>query len=81
MTAEEIYVALLDEGVNVWRPVPAHRADDSTYILLRPEDYDPDEERWEFPPGSVVHCERRTTEDGEILAAVRKATVSERKTA
>jgi hypothetical protein len=81
MTADEIYVALLDEGTDVWRPVPAHQVNDVTYILLRPENYDADDERWEFPPGSVVHCERRNTRDGEIIAAVRKANVPEKKTA
>ncbi len=68
---EEIYVALLDEGTDVWRPVPAWRVDDSTYIVLRPGWYDPEDERWEFPPGTTVICEPKTITDGTILAAVR----------
>ncbi len=81
MTANEIYVALLDEGTDVWRPVPAHPVGDGIYILLRPDDYDAEDERWEFPPGSVVKCEQRNTRDGPILAAARKVVVSEKKTA
>ena len=81
MTTEEIYVALLDEDVAVWRPVPAHEVEPSTFIVLRPDDYDPDDEHWEFPPGSVVQCQRRTIRDGEILAAVSGIHVSDKKTA
>ncbi|MGB7159792.1 MAG: hypothetical protein WBD40_17125 [Tepidisphaeraceae bacterium] len=69
---KEIYVALLDEGVDVWRPAPAWKVDDSTYIVLRPDDYDPDDEKWEFPPGSTVICEPKAITDGRILAAVRR---------
>ena len=81
MTAEEIYVALLDEGASVWRPAPAYRVDDSTFILLRPDDYDPEDENWEFPPGAMVICEPKTIRDGEILAAVRRVDLNQSKTA
>ena len=67
---DQIYVALLDEGLPVWRPVPARQLDESTFIIDRPKDYDPDVETWEFPPGSTVICEPRSTANGEILAAV-----------
>jgi hypothetical protein len=73
---DEIYVALLDEGVGVWRPAPAWRIGPRTYIVLRPEGYDPDDERWEFPPGSVVECEQRQLADGPVLAAVRATQVN-----
>ncbi len=69
--SEQIYVSLFDEGVPVWRPVPAWKIGGSTYILLRPEGYDVEDEKWEFPPGSTVTCETRRTADGPILAAVR----------
>lgn len=69
--SDTIYVALLDEGTNVWRPVPARRLDDSTYEVLRPTDYDPEDETWEFPPGSVVQCAPRQVSGGERLTAVR----------
>lgn len=68
---ETVYVALLDEGANVWRPVPARKVAESVYELLSPPDYDPDDETWEFPPGSVVQCAPRHTSGGEHLVAVR----------
>jgi hypothetical protein len=73
MTPEEIYVSLLDEGVDVRRPVPALPVGDDTYVILQPDDYDPADERWEFPPGSVVVVEQRQTSDGPVRAAVRRA--------
>jgi hypothetical protein len=76
--SEQIYVSLLDEGVPVWRPVPAWKVDQSTYIVLRPDSYDPDDEKWEFPPGSTVICEPRQTASGAILAAVRASHVTRR---
>ena len=77
---ESIHVALLDEGVAVWRPVPALRIDaaEDRYVLLRPDDFDPDVERWEFPPGSVVEAEARPTAEGLILTAVRAVALDRR---
>jgi hypothetical protein len=70
---ETIYIALLDEGTAVRRPAPAYRRTDGRYIVLKPKDYDPELESWEFPPGSVVECENTTTAAGDVLAAVREA--------
>ena len=70
---EKIYVALLNEGVEVWRPVDAERISSHTYRILGNEDYEPSFEEWEFTPGTVVVCETRKTSDGIILAAARKA--------
>jgi hypothetical protein len=68
---EQIYIPLLDEGVNVWRPIQAEKVGPDTYRI--PAHYNPasDGERWEFPPGATVVCQPRTTADGTILAAVR----------
>jgi hypothetical protein len=51
--SETIYVALLDEGVDVWRPVMARRLSDGTYLILE-QDYDRSTETWQFEPGAVV---------------------------
>jgi hypothetical protein len=72
MTTDRIYVALLDEGTAVWRPVSALKIDQNTYVILQPDDYDAEDEKWEFPPGSVVVVEERKTADGAIQAAVRR---------
>lgn len=62
MTTETIYIELLDEGVNVWRPVAAERREDGFYRILSGP---PDEtEAWTFPPGSVVRCEEKAFSGG-----------------
>jgi hypothetical protein len=73
---DQVYVRLLDEGTGVWRPVPTWKVGPQSYIVLRPDEYDPDVERWEFPPGSVVECESRQVSEGPTLVAVRIANAS-----
>ena len=70
---EETHIALLDEGVDVWRPESAWEIGDHTYIVLRPDDYDANLETWQFPPGSTVVVENRKTCEGEVPAAIRPA--------
>jgi hypothetical protein len=61
-----IYIQLLGEDVDVWRPVTAAREANDTYRLL---DQQPDSETWAFPPGSRVRCERRTISKTSELVA------------
>jgi hypothetical protein len=68
----EIYVALLDEGVDVWRPVKAERLRDNTYRILG-QPYDRSVEAWQFEPGDVVVCKMVESSDGRIFAATQKA--------
>src|SRR4051794_19142327 len=70
---EQIYMYLEDEGVKVWRPVPAWKVGPQTYIVLRPGDYDPDDEHWQFPPGSIVDVESRQLDGAPALVAVRSS--------
>jgi len=63
---ETIYVALLDERTDVWRPVEAQR-EGTFYRIVGPV---PDEEKWAFDPGSLVRCELRVFADGQGLVAV-----------
>jgi len=68
----EIYVSLLDEGVDVWRPVKAEALEANIYrIAIQP--YDREVESWQFEPGDVVSCELIESSEGRILAATRKA--------
>jgi hypothetical protein len=76
--SDTIYMPLLDEGTKVWRQVPAWKVNDRTYIVLRPDDYDPADEHWEFPPGSTVDVEITRTSEGEVLAAVRRHSTTRR---
>jgi hypothetical protein len=66
-----VYVRLLDEGTDVWRPVRATALPDGTFRLLEPDGYDSNAERWEFPPMTKVRCVTRKFTDGdEGLVAV-----------
>ena len=65
-----VYVALLDEAVDVWRPVPAAHIRDDIFQLS--SDPVPEAEEWEFEPGTLVRCEWRPLSDGEALVAVER---------
>ncbi len=54
---ETIYIRLLDEGTDVWRPTLGRKLRSDVYEVLPTAQYDPTDERWEFPPGAVVRCE------------------------
>lgn len=64
---------LLGEGTTVFRPVPAELLPSGLVRLIAPEDYDPEDEAWEFAPGSMVRVEPRRFEAGEVLVAVELA--------
>jgi hypothetical protein len=69
-----IYVYLLNEGTDTWRPVPAIKIDDSTYVLQGEDFYNSEDEEWEFLPGSRVRVKERLNYDGHThLCAVEKA--------
>ena len=57
-----VHVALLGEGILVWRPVRARHIQDSIYELTGVV---PDGEEWEFQPGQVVECLLRDFSSGE----------------
>jgi hypothetical protein len=66
-----VHVALLGEGTEVWRPVPARRVGVSTYELFG---IVPNQEEWQFLPGQVVACEERVLPGGQAhLIALRLA--------
>lgn len=67
-----VYVRLLDEGIDVWRPVEAERLGETTYRLA--VDPVPADEHWSFQPGDIVVAERRGDHPDEALIAVAKAT-------
>ena len=67
----EVHVRILDEAVDVWRPVKAHAVSDHVFRLS--DAAAPAGERWAFAPGDEVVVERRTDGDEEILIAVARA--------
>lgn len=70
--ATEIFVSLLDEQVDVWRPVQAERVHDDVYKIAD-QPYDREVETWQFEPGNEVVCELIESSKGRILAATRRA--------
>jgi hypothetical protein len=66
-----IYVSLLGEGVDVWRPVRAEHFFNNVYRIVSHQ-HVPETETWEFEPGSAVVCEKIDSADGPIIAAVRR---------
>lgn len=72
ISVAQIYIALLDEGVDVWRPVQAECLSGNTYRIVS-QPYDRSVESWQFEPGDMVLCEMIESSEGRILAATRKA--------
>jgi hypothetical protein len=60
-----IYVALLDEAVDVWRPVDATHLGADRYRILTPNETSGDE-RWEFEQGALVKWRACTFADGTV---------------
>ena len=50
----EVYVVLLEEGTDTIRGTQAIDLGDGTFKLLPTPNYDPEDEIWEFLPGSIV---------------------------
>jgi hypothetical protein len=65
---ETIYVALRDEGIDVWRPVAARKLAPDTYLILDQND-DRKVETWQFEPGTLVRCRKKRRNDHRILVA------------
>ncbi len=66
LTENTVYIKLLDEGTDVWRPVSAVKLAADTYELQGHDIYDPEDEVWEFLPGSQVIV-NKVKKDGEII--------------
>jgi hypothetical protein len=64
-----IYIPLIDEGTDVVRPTLGLLQGADTYRVLATPAYDPGDEHWKFPPGSIVRCKRELRDGSEILVA------------
>lgn len=67
---ETIYVKLLDEGTEVFRPVPSVEVETNVYKLGSLESTEGDE-KWEFEPGSIVTVENRILGDESVPVAIK----------
>ena len=66
---ELVYVCILDERTDVWRPVPSEHLGGSQYRLGDVPARDGDEV-WEFAPGSIVVAEQRRLSGGLCMVAI-----------
>jgi hypothetical protein len=57
-----IYMPLLNEGVNMWRPVEGTPVGSETF---RVEGEMPEGEEWAFISGTIVRCERSAVSGAE----------------
>lgn len=65
--SETIYIYLLDEGTDSWRPVEAVRIDKNVYRITSPHI---EGESWQFQSGDVVRCrEKLSSESDPFLEA------------
>ena len=64
MAAVTIYVRLLDDGIDVWRPVAAKQLVGDNF-QIEPNAAIPDGEQWQFQRGQQVRCRWRQFENGE----------------
>jgi hypothetical protein len=63
-------VRLLDDGTACARPTEGEQLADGIFRMLPTPDYDPENEHWEFPPGTIVRIEKRESANGRYLLAV-----------
>jgi hypothetical protein len=64
--ATTIYVYLLDEGVDCWRPVTAEHVRDDIYRIVGEAPDDLEHEKWQFMPGQLVHCKWQELVEGVL---------------
>jgi hypothetical protein len=68
----EIFVRLLNEGVDAWRPIQAECVHGNVYTISD-QRYNREIETWQFGPGEKVVCELIESSEGQILAATKHA--------
>ena len=74
-----IYVALIDEGTEVYRPVIAEKIDEKTFKIIS-KNKNPEDEKWKFNMGDVVVCYEKELMNGmtkkkELVAISQKLDV------
>ena len=61
-----IYIYLLDEGTDVWRPVMGRLIAGDIFEIVT-ENSNPDDEHWEFGCGQQVRCRELMTPEGKTI--------------
>ena len=66
---EIIYVSLLDEGSDVWRPMWAKRIKEMVYKISTDKNFDRTNEKLQFDVGQIVTCRRQKISDRQCFVA------------
>ena len=66
---QEIYIYLLNEGTDAWRPVDAIVLGEGIYEIPR-DAIVPEDEDWEFLPGSMVRCAIKRLSGRDCMTAI-----------
>jgi len=67
-----VYVDLPEEGSPTIRPMQAIDLGNGLFKLLPTSNDDPEDEAWQFSPGTIVRCEKKIYQGKEDLLAVAK---------
>jgi len=59
----KVFVELLNEGTQVWRPRDAIELRPNVFVILS-ANTDAQQEEWRFKPGEIVSCQNYTFADG-----------------
>ena len=65
-----IYIELMNEGTNCWRPVEARDLGDGRFQIISSQ---PENEEWQFRSGEIVECMRKEFQDDSCLVAYKLA--------
>ncbi len=68
---DTVFVRLLDEGVNVFRPIISRRVGKDIYLLMHVKSPSYEDESLEFTVGATVKVERQLFEGKSVLVAVK----------
>ncbi len=66
---ESIYVRLLNEGTEVWKPYKGEQISSKVYRLISEQELDENNVKPEFKPGDIVRVEIKKFSDGQFLTA------------
>lgn len=70
---KNIFIRLMDEGTDVFRPVFATKISDNVYEIDQSNSYDQEDEVWEFSPGTIVKVESGFLSGQAELVAIETA--------
>ena len=72
--SQTIYVKLMNEDIDVWRPVLAESGADTNLFLIlpHPTNHMPSGEEWEFMPGSRVLTKEMMLEGNLVKVAYKE---------